>query len=89
MPQLSQQQANYRDGDPKNCCGYCRHFNGQQGVCDAVAGPITPFMMSDIYDPYPNPRKGTYDITPKNNGASPAEPAEAEPPSVRIGGKSY
>ena len=78
-------EANYRPGSPIKCCGLCIHYQG--GKCDAVAGAINPFMISDIYKPYKRPAdvKGGY----RDAGNGKVTQGPPEPASTRIGSKTY
>jgi hypothetical protein len=51
---ITQQQANYRRGDPIDHCGICVYYQGQQR-CAQVAGVISPYGISDIYRRFKNP----------------------------------
>jgi hypothetical protein len=59
---LSQQEANYRMGSPMACCGNCVYYsttgNTQFGQCSQVAGPISTYGVSDVYQPVQNPFRG-------------------------------
>lgn len=59
----TKQQARYKDGSPKNCCGYCTKYIG--GACKAVEGPISPYKICIMYKPYSNPRRNLYSIVLK------------------------
>ena len=44
----SQQEANYREGNPQRSCGLCGHFDSKGKSCDVVEGEISPFGFSDL-----------------------------------------
>lgn len=56
---ISQQQANYREGNPQRSCGLCANFTGSAGEgafqCTKVDGKISPFGFSDLYERQDNP----------------------------------
>jgi hypothetical protein len=56
---VSQQQANYRMGNPQRSCGLCQNFTGSAGSdpyqCTKVAGDISPYGYSDEYTRQDNP----------------------------------
>jgi hypothetical protein len=64
----SKAQAQYQDGSPKNCCGYCVHYSG--GTCRKVEGAISPYKICNLYKPYRNPRRGLYSIVEKVTAAT-------------------
>ena len=43
----TQEQANYREGNPQRSCGLCGHFDSKGKSCDVVDGDISPFGFSD------------------------------------------
>ena len=51
----SQQEANYREGNPQRSCGLCGHFDSKGKSCDVVEGDISPFGFSDLYLRQDNP----------------------------------
>ena len=51
----SQQEANYREGNPQRSCGLCGHFDSKGHSCDVVEGEISPFGFSDLYLRQDNP----------------------------------
>jgi hypothetical protein len=51
----SQQEANYREGNPQRSCGLCGHFDSKGHSCDVVEGDISPFGFSDRYLRQDNP----------------------------------
>ena len=70
MNKISQANANYRNGNPQSCCGLCKYFEGAaHGTCTRVAGRISPFMISDVYEAAPNPTGTTYNHPPAPAGA--------------------
>jgi hypothetical protein len=52
---VSQQEANYREGNPQRSCGLCGHFDSKGHSCDVVEGDISPFGYSDRYLRQDNP----------------------------------
>ena len=56
----TKKQVRYKDGSPKNLCGYCTNYTG--GACKVVEGPISPYKICVLYKPYKNPLHGTYSI---------------------------
>lgn len=71
MAKVSQKEAGYQDGSPKNCCGYCTMYLGsgseaRKPSCSAVEGPISPYMICrKYYKPFKNPRRGEFSILRK------------------------
>jgi len=51
----SQQEANYREGNPQRSCGLCGYFDSKGHSCDVVEGDISPFGYSDRYQRQDNP----------------------------------
>lgn len=101
---ISQQEANYRNGNLIYHCGLCKNFEGAaNGTCTKVEGNIIPYGLSDEYDGFPNPIKHLTppQFQPQTTGsanAGPAPPDQAdqqtdqydEPtPGLRIGRKVY
>jgi hypothetical protein len=96
---ISQQQANYRMGNPQRSCGLCQNFTGSAGSdpyqCTKVAGDISPYGFSDWYARQDNPflpgvqasfDEGSEPETPAEDAAPTEEP---EPPRLQIGNRSY
>jgi hypothetical protein len=87
---VSQQQANYRMGNPQRSCGLCQNFTGSAGSdpyqCTKVAGDISPYGFSDEYTRQDNPfiagTQSTFD-----EGDEDAAPEEQ--PRLQIGNRSY
>ena len=52
---MSQEEANYREGNPQRSCGLCGHFDSKGHSCDVVEGDISPFGFSDLYLRQDNP----------------------------------
>jgi hypothetical protein len=52
---VSQQEANYREGNPQRSCGLCGHFDSKGHSCDVVEGDISPFGFSNRYLRQDNP----------------------------------
>jgi len=50
---MSKEQAQYRNGNPLKHCGLCRNYQGDS--CKIVAGSISPYMISNEYNPHTNP----------------------------------
>jgi len=96
---VSQQQANYRMGNPLVNCGLCQNFTGSAGTdpyqCTKVAGDISPYGFSDQYVRQDNPfrpgfqasfDKGSETETPAEDTADTEEP---EQPRLQIGNRTY
>jgi hypothetical protein len=96
---ISQQQANYRMGNPLVNCGLCQNFTGSAGTdpyqCTKVAGDISPYGFSDRYVRQDNPFRpgfqasfdeGSETDTPTEDAAASEEP---EQPRLQIGNRSY
>jgi hypothetical protein len=100
---VSQQEANYRDGNLIYHCGLCQNYEGPVNMsCTKVAGEINPYMLSDEYDGTPNPLKHktppqfqpvaamARNAATSSAAPTPAPDEEATPaPSLRIGRKVY
>lgn len=99
---VSQDEANYRDGNLTYHCGLCKNFEGAaNGTCTKVIGDISPYGLSDEYDGVQNPLlhltpaanrppKGGFKVAQRAPGAAANGPAdEAAPPPVRIGRQVY
>jgi len=86
----SQQEANYRAGNPLKNCGLCEHFEGVPGKapdgCEAVDGTISPFGYCDIYVKQPNPFGDGHKYTMRGGQIAPA-PSAAAP--TQIGKQTY
>ena len=56
---ITQAEANYGRGDPIDHCGICKFYvtpgTGAAGRCTQVQGAISPYGISDVYSPLPNP----------------------------------
>jgi hypothetical protein len=94
--QISQQEANYRDGNLTYHCGLCQNFEGAaNGTCTKVSGAINPYMLSDEYQGVQNPllHKTPPEMRPRSGGYVPSggagNAAPDEPPATRIGSKVY
>jgi hypothetical protein len=61
---ITQQQANYRKGDPISNCGICQFYRGP-GKCSQVAGDISPFGISDVFKVADNPFGSTLSANEK------------------------
>ena len=60
----SQQEADYREGNPQRSCGLCGHFDSKGHSCDVVEGDISPFGFSDRYLRQDNPfREGEKEVS--------------------------
>jgi len=59
MTKMSQEDANYREGNPQRSCGLCANFTGSVGKsahqCNMVEGDISPFGFCDTYERQDNP----------------------------------
>jgi hypothetical protein len=96
---VSQQQANYRMGNPQRSCGLCQNFTGSAGSdpyqCTKVAGDISPYGFSDEYTRQDNPfiagfQEGFDDTGETETPAEDAAPAEEpESPGLQIGNRRY
>jgi hypothetical protein len=96
--QVSQEEANYRDGNLTYHCGLCKNFEGAaNGTCIKVAGAISPYGLSDEYDGVQNPLlhktpaanrppKGGFQAAQQQGSQAADEPA---PPTARIGRQVY
>lgn len=85
----SQQQANYREGNPQRSCGLCGHFDSKGHSCDVVEGEISPFGYSDLYlrqdNPFREGEKESFKGGTKVAVITPAPPVGL----LRIGRKTY
>ena len=53
---LSQQDANYRRGEPTKHCGVCDYYEGNDTKsCTRVEGPISGYGISDVFTMQKNP----------------------------------
>jgi hypothetical protein len=96
---ISQQQANYRMGNPRRSCGLCANFTGSAGSapyqCTKVEGEISPYGFSDWYARQDNPFiagvQASFDEgSETKTAAEDAAPAEEpEQPRLQIGNRSY
>lgn len=97
---ISQEEANYRDGNLTYHCGLCKNFEGAaNGTCTKVEGNISPYALSDEYDGVQNPLKdrtpaqyrppkGGFQAYQAAQGSGPPDEAAA-PPTARIGRQVY
>ena len=90
----SQQEANYREGNPQRSCGLCGSFDSKDHGCDTVDGDISPFGYCDIYVRQDNPfREGETEGFKGGKKVAIAPPtATAIAPSLgvlQIGRKTY
>jgi hypothetical protein len=97
---VSQEQANYRMGNPQRSCGLCANFGGSWGenayTCRVVEGEISPYGFSDSYSRQDNPFiagvQSTFDEgseeTPSTD-EGPEQPAALGEPRLQIGNRSY
>ena len=84
----SQQEANYREGNPQRSCGLCGHFDSKGHSCDVVEGDISPFGFSDRYMRQDNPfREGEKEGF--KGGTKVAAVAAAPSGLLTIGRKAY
>jgi hypothetical protein len=91
---ISQQEANYREGNPQRSCGLCGHFDSKGHSCDVVEGDISQFGYSDLYLRQDNPfREGEKDSFKGGTKVAMIAPmaAMAAPPAglLQIGRKTY
>ena len=84
----SQQEANYREGNPQRSCGLCGHFDSKGHSCDVVEGEISPFGYSDRYLRQDNPFR-TGEREGFKGGTKVAVVAPAAPVATVIGRKMY
>ena len=80
----SQQEANYREGNPQRSCGLCGHFDSKGKSCDVVEGEISPFGYSDRYLRQDNPFR-TGEKEAFKGGTKVAVVAPAAPGTARYG----
>jgi hypothetical protein len=90
---MSQQEANYREGNPQRSCGLCGHFDSKDKACDVVEGEISPYGFSDLYLRQDNPfrigeKEGFKGGTKIKIALTPAAAVMPTAP-LRIGGKLY
>jgi hypothetical protein len=53
---VSQEEANYRRGQPTKHCGVCMYYEGEDTKsCSRVDGPISGFGISDVFAMQKNP----------------------------------
>ena len=52
---MSQQEANYREGNPQRSCGLCGNFDSKGHACYEVEGDISPYGFCDTYVRQDNP----------------------------------
>ena len=93
---VSQQEANYRMGNPMRNCGLCQYFTGSAGSdpyqCTRVDGEISPYGFSDQYGRQDNPFiAGTQEGFDAENAAEEAAPDEESDagPALQIGNRRY
>jgi hypothetical protein len=91
---MSQQEANYREGNPQRSCGLCGHFDSKGHSCDVVDGEISPFGFSNLFLRQDNPfREGEKEAFKGGTRVVPAPAAmpvgPPEPGLLQIGGKMY
>ena len=86
----SQQEANYREGNPQRSCGLCGHFDSKGKSCDVVDGEISPFGFSDLYLRQDNPfREGEKEGFKGGKKVAAIAPAVGPPGLMAIGRQSY
>ena len=86
----SQQEANYREGNPQRSCGLCGHFDSKGKSCDVVDGEISPFGYSDLYLRQDNPfREGEKEGFKGGTKVVAIAPAVGPPGLMAIGRQSY
>lgn len=90
---ISQQQANYRMGNPQRSCGLCQNFTGSAGSnpyqCTKVAGDISPYGFSDWYARQDNPFLPGTQASFDEGSETETPTEEPEQPSVQIGNRRY
>jgi hypothetical protein len=86
----TQQEANYREGNPQRSCGLCGHFDSKGHSCDVVEGDISPFGYSDRYLRQDNPfRTGEKEAFKGGTKVAVIAPVGPPPGLLTIGRKSY
>jgi hypothetical protein len=86
----TQQEANYREGNPQRSCGLCGYFDSKGKSCDVVEGEISPFGFSDLYQRQDNPfREGEKEGFKGGTKVAVLAPAEPPPGLMQIGRQSY
>ena len=87
---VSQQEANYREGNPRRSCGLCGHFDSKGKSCDVVEGEISPFGFSDLYLRQDNPfREGEKEGFKGGKKVAVIAPVAGPPGLLTIGRKTY
>jgi len=76
----TQAEAMYQRGNPVAHCGICSYYQGM-GHCSQVMGRVSPYGLSDVFRPEPNPFGKT--LAPQEIAAIKAMAADA---SDRSGG---
>ncbi len=85
---MTQQEANYREGNPQRSCGLCGNFDSKGHACSEVEGDISPFGFCDTYVRQDNPfRVGEKEGF--KGGTKVAVAAPATPAVTVIGRKAY
>ena len=85
---MSQQEANYREGNPQRSCGLCGNFDSKGHACSEVEGDISPYGFCDTYVRQDNPfRVGEKEGF--QGGTKVAVVAPAAPVATVIGRKAY
>jgi hypothetical protein len=89
----SQQEANYREGNPQRSCGLCGHFDSKGHSCDVVEGDISPFGYSDLYlrqdNPFRTGEKEAFKGGTKVAVIAPAAPMLPPGGLLQIGNRRY
>ena len=86
----TQQEANYREGNPQRSCGLCGHFDSKGKSCDVVEGEISPFGYSDRYLRQDNPfREGEKEAFKGGKKVAAIAPAVGPSGLMAIGRQSY
>jgi hypothetical protein len=90
----SQEDANYRRGQPTKHCGVCRYYEGEDTKsCSQVEGPISGYGISDVFTMQKNPFGST--IGPREaaviDGMMATGPDQSEHGAapVQIGARRY
>jgi hypothetical protein len=90
---ISQEEANYREGNPQRSCGLCGHFDSKGHSCDVVEGTISPYGFSKLYmrqdNPFREGEKEGFKGGTKIAVVAPVAPASPPAGLLTIGRKTY
>jgi hypothetical protein len=90
---VSQEDANYREGNPQRSCGLCGHFDSKGKACDVVEGTISPYGFSNYYmrqdNPFREGEKEGFQGGTKVAVVAPVAPAALPARRLSIGRKIY